>query len=350
MSYEKIDQFVLYMRWMQEKELDIFAITTAPKGFGKSTAGVQFARSYVKKFGLTCLKCNHSWMFTGSALIAGEYGEFKVRDNLHEPCPKCKNTEIERTRKFNFMTYLSFDLDEVRKMIYDLPPFSPLLPDEGVNFMMGEDWNVYENKEMKKLVALMRTKRLMVLTNIQRFKWTDSKYRNDMSTFWIRILRRGHAILLQPDLGEADDPWYLKDFQKLLGSYFYFTSDDELDKKADKIVARHRCAFDHFRIPPLPEEIYKEYLKARTAKVFTRKDKDQTIDQKQLAKISAYNFIHRWEEIKGAIKIGRFERPTLKILEEFIFSDPKSKEHVVRYTTLRNWINEIKRIALRSNK
>ena len=348
MSYEKLQTFVLYCRAMQEAEFDVIIVSSSPKGFGKSSFGIQLIRSYVKIFGLCCDNCGHEWIYSQKAIKEGKYGKLQlISERLFEPCPKCSSTAIHKAEEINFNTCLAYDSDEVREKIYELAPFSPILPDEGVRFMMGEDWMRYENKEMKKLFAQMRTKRLLMATNIQKFKWTDSKIRNDMTTFWIRILKRGLAILLQPDLGESEDPWHMKNFEKYLGKYFYMTSDQELMNKARKIIDKHPCAFDFFSIPKVPDRIYKEYQKIRDKKAFERKRLDEGIDQKELAKISAWNIIHRWDEIKGAVKISRFERPTYKILEEFVFSDPVKHENILRYTTIRNHVGDIDRVVKR---
>lgn len=343
MSYEKLTEFILYLRWMQENDLDVLSITSSPKGFGKSSFAIQASRKYIDLFGLCCPSCKHEWIYDGNAIYSGDYGRIKIKKNLVQPCPKCGSNHVTKPKKFNFMLYLAYDNDEVRDKIFDLPPFSPLIPDEGARFMMGEDWMVTENKEMKKLFAQMRTKHLLLFANIPKFKWMDGKYRNDMATFWIRIMKRGLCLLLQPDLGESDDPWHMKEFEKLLGSYFYFTREDTLIKRADTLKNKHPCVFDYFKVPKVPEDIYKEYRKARDAKVFARKQKEQSLDQKEISKIVVHNLMNKWDQIKGAIKSGRFGRPTLKILEDFVYVNPVTEEPIVRYTTLRNWLKEIEK-------
>lgn len=344
MSYEKLNNYVAYCRAMQEADLDVLSITSSPKGFGKSSAIIQIGIRYFKNFGLVCNNCQHEWIYTGKALILGKYEEIKIKPNLFQPCPKCKSENVSKGTRFNFDTYLAYDNEEVRKKIFELPNYSPLLGDEGVRFMMGEDWMLYESKEMKKLFAQMRTKHLLFLTNIPKFKWMDRKYRDDMATFWLRILKRGLCILMQPDLGETEDPWHMKKFQELLGSYFYFTSDADIVKRAEKIVSKHPCAFDYFKIPPVPDDIYQQYKKARDKKVFDNTKKEQKIGQKELAKISAWNFINKWHEILGAIKNSKFDKPTYRMTEQFLFSNPKTEEKVVAFSTIRNWVQEISRI------
>lgn len=345
MTYEKLTEFVKLERSMQEAELDALTIVSSFKGFGKSTFIIQKARKYIELFGLYCQSCGHEWIYTGTALIKGSHGRMDIKNNLFQPCPKCSSSNVTKPKEINFSLYLCYDNDEVWEKIHDLPIFAPILPDEGVRFMMGEDWNVSENKQMKKLFAQCRTKRHLISTNIPKFKWLDSKYKNDMTTFWVRILKRGIAIVLLPDLGETNDPWHMDEFEKLLGSYNYFTTEAEILKRAQKLKEKHVCVFDYFHIPKLPEELYKKYQKARDAKVFERKQREIELDQKELSKIATYNLLNHWDEIKGAIKSGRFDRPTLKILENSVFSNPITDEQTVRYTTLRNWHKEIAQIV-----
>lgn len=346
MSYEKIREWVLWCRAMQEFDLDVTAVTTSPKGFGKSSLIIQGARIYIEIFGLYCQACNYEWMYNKKCIVQKKGGGFELRHtNLYQPCPKCGSTNIIKPKKINFGLYLAYDSDEVKEKIHELPEYSPLLPDEGVRFMMGEDWMKTENKDMKKLFAQMRTKHLFLLTNIQKFKWTDSKIRNDMTTFWIRILKRGFAILMQPDLGETDDPWHMKDFEKSLGQYFYMTPSDELLERAHKLKETHPCVFDYLSIPKVPDDIYADYLKIRNQKAFERKMQEDLIDQKQIAKIASWNIINNWDQVKGAVQMSRFDKPTFKILEEFVFTDPITSDHIVRYTTIRNYVNEIDKIV-----
>lgn len=345
MTYEKLTQFVLYCRAMQEADLDALCVTSSPKGFGKSSFMIQMGRYYMKIFGLVCNNCRHEWVYTGKALIPGKYGEIKIKDNLFQPCPKCHSGNIRKVDELDFMKYLAYDNDDVRDLIYDLPDYCPILPDEGVRFLMGEDWMLTESKMMKKLFAQMRTKHRLLFTNIPKFKWLDSKYRNDMTTFWVRILNRGLALLLQPDLGENDDPWHMKELQKMLKDYFYFTKREDLIERAELLVKKHPCVFDYFMIPKVPEPIYNRYLLARDAKVFEKESKEIQLDQKEIAKIAAWNISNNWEKIAGAVKMqSRFGKPTLKMLESFVFNHPKTDEPIVRYTTIRNWLQTVDKV------
>lgn len=341
MTFEKLRQFVVYVRWLQESDLDVFLIGSAPKGFGKSSFIIQCSREYVMTFGLRC-GCGHEWMFTGKAIEKGK-GGLRIKSVLFEVCPKCGSDKVERVKRLDFRRYLAYDTDDVEKLIYELPEYSPWMGDEGVRIMMGEDWMKSESKNMKRLFAQMRTKHLFGMVNIQKFEWIESKYRDDMTNFWVRILKRGLVVLLQPDLGEAEDPWHLKKFRELLGSYFYFTDDSELVRRAERLVSKHPCVYDWFKVPPVPADLYADYLKVRNEKAFERKKAEDRIDQKQMGKVAAWNLMNKWQEINEAIKEGRFERPTFKVLENHVFCHPKSREPLIGNTAIKYWVDDVQK-------
>lgn len=344
MTYEKLDQLILYMRWMQENDLDIFTLVTSKKGFGKSSFSIQTSRRYMETFGLHCLECRHEWSYTGKAVESSGGRQVIIKADIMQLCPKCNKDNVKKITKFDIKKYLAYDNEDFRQMISDLPWGCPIIADEGVRMLMGEDWMKADSKELKKLVAQMRTKAFIVLANIPRFNWTDGKYRNDMTTFWVRILQRGLAVLMQPDLGEYMDPWHLKEFERLLGSYYYFTSEDEILKRAQRLVSKHPCAFDYLKFPPVPKELYEEYLILRDAKAFERPKGENQINQKDVAKIIIWNLRNRWEEFDAGIKAARQQKPTLKVIEGVLVNHPKTRSRIVSETTLIKWENDIQTV------
>jgi hypothetical protein len=257
---------------------------SAPKGFGKSNYGIITSIEYRRMFGMYCNDCHHKWIFTGKALNG-----MQVKDNLHECCPICKSNNTSQKAKFKVNEHLAYDNSDLNEMIHNKPKFSPIIADEAVRFMMGEDWNISESKDMKKLFAQMRTKGLIIIANIPNFSWIDKKYRNDMGTFWLRIIRKGKAVILTPDLSETKDAWHLDEFQKLLGHYSWFTSEEELDKRLEYLLKKHPCVFDVISIPKVPDNIYSEYQKTRDDKAFEQKKTNTIqIDNKIIPKIVFY--------------------------------------------------------------
>lgn len=351
-AWNKIRKYSYLTRWFQEKDLDVLNIASSFKGFGKSSYTINQALMQTLEFGLTCTKCDYEWITTKHVLKETAFTAIKkdnAKLNKHikdiiEKCPKCKSKEsVERTKKFNFKKYLAYDNEEIMEMVYkDLPPYSPIIADEAVNFMMGEDWNTKESKKLKKLFAVMRTKHLVVFANIPRFGWLDSKYREDMATFWLRIIKRGLAVMSIPDLGETNDAWHLKYFQDLLGNYNFFTPAGIIKDKVNKLKYKHPSVIDVIELPKVPDVIYEEYLKIRNEKAFSRRQEDnENINQKDYAKWLVYNLINNYDDFMKDIDKTRFNKPTTKVIANNLLKGLNDKD-IVSYSTVSNWNNEIK--------
>ncbi len=294
MSYDKLNQFVEYLRKLQEADLDVIIACSAAKGMGKSTLSMQITKRYVAKY----------------------FGE----------------------NYFSVEKYTAYDNGEVMEKIYNLPEFSPIIADEAARFAMGEDWNKTENKELKKLAAQIRPKHMILFLNIPRFSWMDKKYANDMVTLWVRVITRGHVVVFTPDLSEVKDPWHLKEMYELMGTYSYFTP---LEKVLNKIH-KHACYFDDFPFPPIEAEIYERYLFLRNKKAF-EDGADNYVDQKEIAKIMIWNLKKRYTEFTGAVYDGRLAFPSFKVMAKELCRNPMTKKQTLTQGTLRNWYDEIER-------
>lgn len=223
-SFPKLNQFVEMLRAMQLREdFDVLVGVSGFKGFGKSSFSIQVARRYVEKY----------------------FNE-----------------------KFDLAKYTAYTIEDVFRLADKLERYSPLCCDEAVNFAMGEDWNKAENKRLKKVFTKIRTKHLIFFFNIPDLWWLDKKYRENMMTLWIHIVKkdvlRGHArvMLALPNLAPAiEDRWHrdwlLKAFKKV---HWHFFSDIE---KMMKILRKYPCYYDEFTFPKLPERIYQKHLELR---------------------------------------------------------------------------------------
>ena len=371
MSYKKVKKFIYQLRYLQEQDLDVLCICSSPKGFGKSSFIIICSLEYMRNFGLWCKDCRHEWVYTGNVTtrkIVENEREYFIRNKeseveqfckdltIHQKtCPKCNSQNIRKSKKFNFMNYLAYDNDEVMRMVYTNEPFTPLLADEGVRFMMAEDWGKSESKDMKKLFAQMRTKHMIVFTNIPQFTWLDRKYKDDMATCWVRILKREIALLMFPDLSEVPDTWHYKELMSMMGSYNIFTKEEDILKIAEKIKNKHACGFDWFRFPKVPEDIYKEYLKARDAKAFENKtEKNKVIDQKLLAKVVIYNITNNWHEIKSFLDSLKMYKGkyifSKKHASEFLCKNPQTGEILLSESGVNKWVKQIEDMVAEKKK
>ena len=217
-SYPKLNEFVDVLRGMQKKEdFDCLIGVSGFKGFGKSTFSIQCSRRYVKKY-------------IGN--------------------------------KFDLSEYTAYSNEDVLKKVENLPKNSPLSCDEAVNFAMSTDWAKAESKRLKKIFTKIRTKHLIIFFNIPDLWWLDKKYRENMMTIWIHIIKKGYVMVSLPNLAPAvEDRWHkswlLKAFKR---KHWHFFSDHE---KMVRILRKYPCYYDEFTFPKLPERLYKKHMELR---------------------------------------------------------------------------------------
>lgn len=292
MSYAQLYRFVEVCRKFQENNNDLLIPVTGPKGCGKSSFSIQVVRIYLKKY-------------------------FGI--NYFDP-----------------KKWIAYDnLDFINK-IHELPEYSPIIADEAARFAMGEDWAKSESKELKKLVAQIRPKKLLIFMCIPRFRWIDSKYRNDMVTFWVRIIKRGLGAIFQPDLSEVYDAWHLDELNKMTGFYSYFPNYERLLKAMNK----HVCYNDYIKFPEVDREIYDKYEAIRNAKVFEKTE--VAINERDLCKIAIYNLKEKWEELLKLVSEGRLNRPTNEHLAQVLFKHPKTNRPLLHKITIHKYEKSVK--------
>lgn len=344
MTYEKISNISLLFRKRQERNKDVLCVSTGEKGDGKSTYVMQQARDYLHKFGLKCKDCQKEFVFAGVAIEPSRSGRTLVKKKMIEPCPKCKSMNVEKITRFNYFNWLAYDASEVEDMIFNAPECAPIISDELARFALAENWNTSESKNMKKLLIQCRTKRLIILGNIPDFITLDSKYRN-MSNYWVRILQRDNssscAVFVAKSKGEYADKYHIKELQEMLGDYFEDTPMDDVQLIAQKLVQRHPCVYDWFMIPPLPKDMYDDYEVYRDAKVFEKKEEEIMMDERQIAKVILYSLKKNWKLLEEAVKKGRYDSPSLKMMEDLLVRNPKTGNALMRYTTIRNHIRDV---------
>jgi len=311
-SYPKFNAFVEMLRGMQMKEdFDCLVGVSGFKGFGKSTFSIQSSRKYVGKY----------------------FDE-----------------------KFNLGKYTAYTNEDVFKKADELNTYSPLSCDEAVNFAMGEDWNKAENKRLKKLFTKIRTKHLIFFFNIPDLWWLDKKYRENMMTVWIHIVKKGHVMLALPNLAPAiedrwDRNWLIKAFKK---QHWNFFSDTE---KMMKILRKYPCYYDEFTFPKLPERMYQEHLKLREQRMFD--DTSEPISKRDMTFYSPIYYLHDelYLTIKNIFKkidvSPSIKKKVLNVLEkngkilsykdiaELIYRDPINNQLLISREKARRWNNKI---------
>jgi len=162
---------------------------------------------------------------------------------------------------FDPKKWIGYDNDEIYHKYLTLPEMSALIGDEAARFAMGEDWNKYENKELKKNLMQLRPRHLAFFLNLPRFSWFDSKYKGELIRLWCWVVSRGVALVFEPDENQAlTDPWHLDEMKKIKKRITPFTEIDVIHKT----FSRHPCFMDIITFPAVPKDIYDRYMEIRT--------------------------------------------------------------------------------------
>ena len=239
--------------------------------------------------------------------------------------------------KWDASKFIAYDNEDVVTKIFTLPTYSPIIADEAVKFAAGMNHNKSESKELKELFTVIRPKRFWFFFCIPEFQWIDSKYRESMSNFWLRMIERGTGILFEKDKGEAKEKYHMKEMQKRMGVVKYFTSMDKIKRS----LKRHPCYFDTFHFKGLPNRIYDNYEMVRNAVNLQRQVEERKISNKDMAKIMAWQLMNHWDRIRLAVDKSRESKMTYNILTSEILADPTSRKSLASDVTIRNWLRGV---------
>lgn len=265
MANKYVTELLYFARLRFERNYDNLWYFTAAKGEGKSDASLLFSLEWMKAFGLTCVPCKNQWLYTKKLFVQNGEGTWVLKNKVKtEPCPACNSKRTKRITDltFKFRKFLAYDNKEVIDMAIGEGKINegcPMILDEGARVLMAEDWAKKENKRLKKVFAQMRTRNLLVIVNLPRFRWSDKKISNDMATGWLRILTRGMGVFMLPRKGLNKDPWGLDSMAKVMGEYDDMTSRKKLDSIAYNLFRKHQNVKQILRYPQVPKHIYKEY-------------------------------------------------------------------------------------------
>ena len=305
-SYEGFHKFIEYLRQIQiKRDNDVFMCVSGEKGAGKSTFALQTARFYVEKY------FNESY--------------------------------------FSLKKYTAYNNDEVFIKMNKSPLYSPLIADEAVRFAWTREWYKSEHKELIKLGAQVRTKKLIFMMLIPRFVWLDKAYREGLIDMWIWLHNFSeeegkpniYAIVFEPDKHQAEkDPWHLNRMVKSRGKIERIGTFTDIEQVL-KIVENHPCFFDCFKFPPLPVELYKHHLELREKAVF--QGEQISMEQKQIGKVMSYNLCYHWDKLMAAVEQSRFKRPNDRIISDVLLNDPVKNTKLVVHSTVFKWLDEMKK-------
>lgn len=185
----------------------------------------------------------------------------------------CKKLDI----KFHPRKHIVYTNEQLMHALDTLPPFSPIIADEAINFCLTENWAKSENKELKKKLAQVRTKHFFFIMCFPlKINKVEQTYLESFVNYWIDIFTRGQGVIFTRDANPAHDAWRIKDF-KDLGSYNEFSSPETIKKK----LAKHPNFWKLMNIPPLPTNVYAKYLKIREKNVYTKEDATRLLTREE---------------------------------------------------------------------
>jgi len=350
------DYLVHYWRRMQDNNFDSLIIVSGDKGFGKSTYAILRTIEYLDKYSFICPKCGVE--FYKNPYI--EYGDkgFIIPDKIKRgmvECPIYKKLDksgqeivesgcghrfpySQRKKvKWDAAKFIAYDNNDVVRKVYSLPRYSPLICDEAIKFAAAMNHNKAESKEIKEIFTTIRPKRLLVFFCIPAFTWVDSKYREEMSNFWIRCLERGTAVIFEKDKGESDDKYHVEELSKIMGVVKYFTPMEKIKRN----IRRHPCYFDMVSFPEIEKTVYDQYELVRNARVMQQKVEEMELSNKDIGKIMAYNLLTFWDRIRMEVDKSKEVRLTYHTLVNEILMNPANKKPIVSDTTVRGWVRGV---------
>ena len=207
--------------------------------------------------------------FDSLVLVEGIKGAGKSSFAVLMAVMWCKMLDI----KFDPNKHIAYTNAQVMHAIDTLPPFSPIICDEAVNFAVSTEWAKTENRELRRKLAQIRTKHFFfMLCFPMKISKVERTYLESFVNYWISIFFRGTGAMFIRDMNPAFDSWRIKDFDKI-GSYNEFTPREVIMKKLQK----HPNFWKMLNIPPLPEKVYERYLKVREKNVYNTEEAISTV-------------------------------------------------------------------------
>jgi hypothetical protein len=152
--------------------------------------------------------------------------------------------------------------------------------DESINFISSEEWSKKENKELKKLVAQIRTKHfLMIYVAPVKIVKIEKNFLESYINYWLEVFGRGKSAMFIKDLTPSQDSWRIKMFQKI-ESFNEFTSISKITRE----LAKHPNFWSIIKFPKPPESLYNKYLGVRELNVYNDRNIFNLIDKMDIVR------------------------------------------------------------------
>lgn len=160
----KLQQFALITKEWIEKKYDYIIVISGGTGEGKSTLGIQLAKSVQRLY----------------------------------------------FRRFYFDNIV-YNLRDLIEKISTSPPGTVIIIDEAVDLLFRRDAITSESKTLVKLLDKCRYKRLILIFILPNIWSLDKHVRDSRVRMWMWVPKRGQAVLVQRSEDPyITDPWYKK--------------------------------------------------------------------------------------------------------------------------------------------
>jgi len=254
-GYRTYKEFVAYTLQRNLANYDTMILLTGAKGTGKSSAAIQFARSWCSLIG----------------------------------------------KKFSPTKHIAYNNADIMDRIETLDKFEPLIADEAIRFASSEDWNKAENKELKKKLGEIRTKHLFyILCFPLKPAKLEKTYLESYVNYWIDLYARGEGALFVKDMNPSREAWNLKAFEKM-GTWNEFSESAHVKLK----VAQHPNFWKIVKIPKVPKLVYEKYILVRESNVYQKAEVKSTITTQDLHKSALLLILREIVAKDGSLKFDR---------------------------------------------
>ena len=318
---------------------------------------------YVDMYGFVCPHCGTEFYKSCYAIKYGsgknpyfEIPAYVLNDTANIQCPIQERLDLKTGRrvkvrgcghkfkwserkkiKWEAKKFIAYDAPGLIDLLFNAVPYSPIIADEAFQILGGQNHNRSENKYLKEVLNNARPKKHIMFYCIPEVTWLDSKLREGFSSFWIRMVERGSAIIFEKDKGEAKDKYHMKELEKIFGTVKFFTPMEKIKRN----VRKHPCYFDSLKVPAIPAKVYDDYEMYRNSVLLQRQVQELALSNKDIAKIITWNIMNQWSRIKIAVDQSKEARPTYDILQREIIVDPVSRKPLASEPTIRNWLKGV---------
>ena len=330
---------------------------------GKSNTAIYLSMKYVDLYGFVCPKCGAEFYKTVYAIKYNsdnspyfEIPAYVLNDTANIQCPIQYRLDLKsgakkivrgcghkfkwsqrKKIKWEAKKFIAYDAAGLIDLLFNAVEYSPIIADEAFQILGGQNHNRSENKYLKEVLNNARPKKHMMFYCIPEVTWLDSKLREGFSSFWIRMVERGQAVIFEKDKGEAKDKYHMKELEKIFGTVKFFTPMEKIKRN----VRKHPCYFDSIKVPAIPEKVYDDYEMYRNSVLLQRQVEELALSNKDIAKIMAWNLMNMWDRIKIAVDRSKEARVTYSILQHEVLIDPVSRKSLASEPTMRNWIKGV---------